>query len=129
MLPDSQAGGGKIRIATPDLGVLLGLYGNDVSPEGDNYIRWITDKFIDNGKLYRPAFIINNIFHNWGHQFLYDAELLGIALHQAGFVDIVACRPGESSDENLRGIELHGKNLGNEQINEFETLVLEARRP
>jgi predicted SAM-dependent methyltransferase len=121
--------GGKIRIATPDLGVLLQLYCNEVSPDGDNYIRWITDNFIDNGTLYRPAFVINNAFHNWGHRFLYDGELLEIALGRAGFVDITPCRVNESDDDTLRGIELHGKNLGNEKINEFETMVFEARRP
>jgi predicted SAM-dependent methyltransferase len=121
--------GGKIRIATPDLGVLLGMYCNEVSPAGDNYIRWITDNFIENGNIYRPAFVINNAFHNWGHNFLYDSELLEIALHGAGFVDIIPCRPNESGDETLYGIELHGKNLGNEKINEFETMVFEARRP
>jgi predicted SAM-dependent methyltransferase len=121
--------GGTIRIATPDLAVLLGLYCNDVSPAGDNYIKWITDNFIKNGNLYRPAFVINNAFHNWGHIFLYDGDLLERALQSAGFVDIVPCRPNESEDETLRGIELHGKRIGNEKINEFETMVFEARRP
>lgn len=120
--------GGKIRIATPDLDVLLRLYHNDVSAAGNDYIRWITDTFIENGRIYRPAFVINNAFRNWGHQFLFDKELLEMALNQAGFVNIISCRYNESSDENLRGIELHGRNAGNERMVEFETLILEADR-
>ncbi len=121
--------GGTIRIATPDLSFLLGLYHNETSDDEDNYIRWIIDNYVDNGKIYRPAFVINNAFRKWGHQFLYDKELLEIALGQAGFVNIVSCRNNESSDENLRGIELHGRNVGNEKMVEFETMVLEAKRP
>jgi len=120
--------GGKIRITTPDLSVLFGLYYDKSSPDGEAYIKWVTDKFIDNITLYRPAFVINNAFYNWGHRFLYNKELLEIALRQAGFVDIVSCRQNESSDENLRGIDLHGRNVGNEDMVAFETLVMEARR-
>jgi len=120
--------GGKIRIATPDLNVLLRLYCSNGSPEGDAYIRWETDTFIDYINQYRPAFVINNAFYNWGHRFLYDKVLLEIALRQAGFVDIVSCLQNESSDENLRGIEHHGRNAGNEDMIEFETMVMEARR-
>jgi predicted SAM-dependent methyltransferase len=124
--------GGTIRLATPDLSVLLGLYHNESSAGGDNYIRWITDEYMDDmddNKIYRPAFVINNAFRMWGHRFLYDKELLEIALRQAGFVNIVSCRYKESSDKNLRGIELHGKNAGNEDTVEFETMVFEAKRP
>jgi predicted SAM-dependent methyltransferase len=122
--------GGTIRIATPDLKVLLGLYNNkEVSAAGENYIRWMTDNHIGNVRLYRPAFVINNDFRNWGHQFLYDKELLEIALQQAGFVNIVSCRQNESSDENLRDIEQHGRNTDHENIAEFETMVFEATRP
>jgi hypothetical protein len=33
---------------------------------------------------------------------------------------------GESSDENLKGIEAHGKKIGDEEIAQFETMVFEG---
>jgi SAM-dependent methyltransferase len=75
------------------------------------------------------CFVINNEFRDWGHRFIYDRETLSAAMEQAGFVDVVRHASGESDDENLRGIELHGKVVGNEEMNRFETMALEARRP
>ena len=47
-------------------------------------------------------------------------------LKDAAFVDVEAVKPGESSDERLRGIEQHGKYVGSEQAMRYETMVLEA---
>jgi len=50
-------------------------------------------------------------------------------MEQVGFVDITRYAPGESDDELLRDIESHGKAVDNEDMNRFETMVLEAKRP
>lgn len=119
---------GTIRIATPDLEVLIGLYSHIGDPLKEKYIRWITDRCLNGIYVYKTPFVINNAFRNWGHQFLYDGELLEMALREAGFTDIKRCSPGESADENLRGIEFHAKNV-DEEMNIFETMVFEGKCP
>ncbi len=120
--------GGKIRIATPDLEVIIGLYSRSREPQVGKYIKWATDRWIGI-HVYKPSFVINNAFRNWGHQFLYDGELLEMAMQYAGFTNIQRYPPGESNDENLRGIESHGKNVENEEMTVFETMVYEGKCP
>jgi len=120
--------GGRIRIATPDLEVIIGLYRRSREPQEEKYIKWITDNFLDI-HVYKPSFVINNAFHNWGHQFLYDGDLLEMAMQYAGFTDIQRYLPGESNDGNFRGIESHGKNVENEEMSDFETMVYEGKCP
>jgi len=116
---------GTVRIAAPDLAVLLGLYSATLNPTQRRYIQWITDSYIGVGS-YEAVFVINNAFRNWGHQFLYDRKLLQMAMTEAGFVDIRCQAPGASGDASLQGIEAHGKNVGDEEMNAFETMVLEG---
>jgi len=119
--------GGRIRIATPDLETLVTLY----EPAGDEqqeYIAWVTDRFIPYAGSYSPCFVINNAFRNCGHQFLYDARTLEHLLLKVGFKGITFHAPGESSDEHLRGMELHGRAIGSESVNQFETMVAEGIR-
>lgn len=116
---------GKIRISTPDLETLLALRTSKPDDIQKKYIRWITDNFIG-GDIYKPSLVINNAFRNWGHQFLYDKETLELALRQAGFNDLKYFQPGESDDQNLRGLEGHGASVGSEEMNRFESMVVEA---
>lgn len=120
--------GGKIRIATPDLETLIGLYAAEKRELQQRYIRWVTDRFLPEVGVYRESFVINNAFRNWGHQFIYDCATLQSAMEEVGFVDITRHTVGESDDEALRGIESHGKSCGSEEMNRFETMVLEAKR-
>jgi len=121
--------GGTIRVATPDLAVLLELYRGQCDPAGERYVRWIVDRCLPEPRAYKAAFVINNAFRSWGHQFLYDAELLEMALGEAGFAGVRRCAYGASDDANLRGIESHGHNIGDPEIAAFETMVFEADRP
>lgn len=121
--------GGRIRLATPDLKRLLGLYGNASEGIEKRYVEWIAENVLRNGDRAKPVFVINNAFRNWGHQFLYDEETLRDLLLTSGFTEVERFRPGESKTEGLRGLERHGRNIGDEEINQFETMVLEAMRP
>lgn len=121
--------GGVFRVATPDLAVIIGLYQNDRNALEEKYIRWITDRYLQDIAVYKASFVINNAFRNWGHQFLYDSELLEIALSQAGFLNIMRCTHGESTHEHLQGIEEHGKAVSNQEMNVFETIILEGTKP
>jgi len=120
--------GGKIRIGTPNLEILLGMYGNKQSEIVDRYIKWSTNKFLEGLGIFKASFVINNFFRSWGHQFLYDGELLDLAMKKAGFTELSRCRYGESSDEHLNGIESHGEHVGAVEMIEFETLILEGRK-
>lgn len=121
--------GGTVRIATPDLAVFLRLYANEEAPDSGRYVRWATDRYLGGTPGYRASVVINNLFRGWGHQFLYDGDLLAMALANAGFTRVRRERPGQSGDEHLRGIESHGKVVGDEEMGAFETLVFEADRP
>jgi predicted SAM-dependent methyltransferase len=120
--------GGKIRLVTPDLRAILSLYSQDNDLIQQRYIQWATDRFIPWAPCPKASFVVNNLFRDWGHQFLYDAELLTMAMREAGFEDIKHHGYGESDDNELKGIERHGSNAGSEELVAFESLILEGRR-
>ena len=121
--------GGTLRVATPDLAVLIGLYSTPRSEIAEHYLRWVTDLAMPGVDSYSPVFAINIAFRNWGHQFLYDGELLELALTRAGFGNVRRCIYGESGLAHLRGVECHGRNLRDESIAIFESMIFEADRP
>ncbi len=117
--------GGVLRLATPDLAFILGLYQN-ASEDQKKYVEWVTAKFLPEQTEAKASLVINNAFRAWGHQFIYDAENLEQALRKAGFTEIVREKYNQSRHEPLRGIEKHGLNVGNEQMAICESLVFEA---
>lgn len=121
--------GGRLRLATPDLAVILGLYSQPGEPSGQAYVRWISDTFLAGTATATPAFVINNAFHNWGHKFLYDRTLLELALERAGFSGISACSYGDSSEPLLREVETHHRHVDNGAMVHFETMIAEAVKP
>jgi predicted SAM-dependent methyltransferase len=60
-----------------------------------------------------------SLTHNWGHQTVFDFELLGKLLEQAGFGDVTRCEFGEGRDEAL---------LLDHPSRRWETLYVEAVR-
>jgi predicted SAM-dependent methyltransferase len=67
--------GGVIRIVTPNLSAILGLFGPELSAEEDRYLQWFCHTFAP----VRPttaASAINAMFRLWGHQFIYDEPTL-----------------------------------------------------
>jgi predicted SAM-dependent methyltransferase len=121
------APGGVSRIATPDLARILRLYGAE-DETARSYLRWSAAHYRLGRDLPIAPIVINDLFHDHGHQFLYDEATLGAVLTAAGFRDIVRRRPGESGYPELHGLEVHMHVIG-EEANDYETLVLEARKP
>lgn len=129
--------GGWIRVATPSLERLVSLFAEKKDEEQKRYLEWTVDTWLPDLKIlkqagfniYRETFALNNAFYNFGHRFLYDRDLLEKTMAFAGFREITPCKPGESRHEAFRGIESHGKAVGNEAMNRFETMVLEGRSP
>ena len=116
--------GGVIRIATPDLRFLLGLYQDPEKPLHKEYIAYSAK----NGGLPPTAVFVINRFHTaWGHQIIYDKETLSEALLQAGFKNICSCEVGKSEHGALTGVEGHQKALPAE-YNRLETMILEATK-
>src|SRR5262249_46377591 len=119
--------GGWIRIATPSLEQLARLYDSELTEVQRRYIRWAVESFVPETKAALAGFVVNNFIRAWGHRFVYDRETLRHAFVAAGFVDIEERRVGESLHPALAGLERH---LEDEpEFNEYETVVLEARRP
>jgi predicted SAM-dependent methyltransferase len=116
---------GRIRIATPDLSKLIALFGATKTDLQEQYVRYMINRRYRGGVPCRDVFVLNGFFHGWGHQFVYDAEALRTALEQAGFVALRQCAPGESDDAFLRGIEQHGRSIGDD-MNRFETMIWEG---
>jgi predicted SAM-dependent methyltransferase len=121
--------GGKIRMSTPDLRVLAGLFSNEKTTSQNFYVDWMTRRFLPDVAYCKEVFLINNAFRAWGHQFLYDRETIEITMNKIGFEKVRYYRPRESDDENLRGIESHGIVMGCEEINQFEAFAVEGEVP
>ena len=119
---------GRIRIATPDLRVLLALYNQEKTDEQIRYIDWVVTRCMRNVEKCRDVFVINNSFQSWGHCFLYDREMLQYALETAGFRQTNFYKPGRSDDFNLKNLESHGKEVQSEEVNQFETIVIEGSK-
>jgi predicted SAM-dependent methyltransferase len=120
--------GGRVRFATPDLSVLLALHSQEKTEPQVNYIDWSIARFMPEAKECKDVSVINNFFRAWGHQFIYDAETLRHALSISGFREIRFYKPGVSEDTNLKNLESHGKEIESEEINQFETIVVEGRK-
>lgn len=125
--------GGVLRIATPDLDLVRRLLADGESdPLLRAYVEWSdrmdqewsaeSEEPVGTGN---PVFTVNRYVRFFGHTFLYDERTLRDSLESAGFRDIVVLSPGESSRPELRGIDRHHEEIG-EQPNLLETLVMEA---
>jgi len=119
--------GGRIRIATPSLERIAWLYDDQLSDVQRRYLRWAADSFVPEAEEALAGFVVNNFMRAWGHRFVYDRDTLRHALSAAEFLDIEERHVGESPEPALAGLERH---LEEEpEFNQYETLVLEARRP
>lgn len=114
--------GGKIRIATPDIDTVLKLRTPEKSELQLNYIKWHIDHCLPEIGIYKDIFVINSAFNNFGHKFLYDYDTLQYSFKETGYIDITRCRPGESSDENLCGIDFRAR----DEMTSFTNLIVEG---
>ena len=55
------------------------------------------------------GFRLNRAFRGWGHHFLYNEATLSALLKDAGFRNVVRVEYGESTHDELRGLERHEK--------------------
>ena len=83
---------GVLRLSTPNLDWVW----------ASHYKRVMTQE-----EAVLACFAINRAFRGWGHQFLYNETTLRSLLLDAGFANVERCAYGESSHEELRGLERH----------------------
>ncbi|HSI98234.1 MAG TPA: methyltransferase domain-containing protein, partial [Gaiellaceae bacterium] len=118
--------GGRIRLATPSIEHLIRLFAPELTELERRYLRWSIDTWVEDADAYLPGLVLNNMFWNFEHRFIYDRGTLGHALRAAGFVDVEEWPVGQSADSRLQGLERHMRSVP--EFNAFETLVLEACR-
>jgi predicted SAM-dependent methyltransferase len=86
---------------------------------------WVWETQYRKPSSIEDCFAINKSFRAWGHQFLYNAQTLTAALHDAGFAEVRALRYGESDDAVLRDLERHQRSLDTEELP--HVIIVEAR--
>jgi SAM-dependent methyltransferase len=108
--------GGVLRVAVPSI--------EQVWREGTgDYFRWAHSKGWAPTPDARGA--IDALLHQHGHCAPWTASLLAVSLYAAGFETIVPRDPGLSDHDTLRGVEGHGRVIG-DAFNLIETIVCEA---
>ena len=118
--------GGVIRVITPNLAAILGLYSGGLRADQQEYLLWFCQMFVPQGCPPNAVSAINAMFRLWGHQFIYDEETLADTMRAAGFSSVRRWLLGDSDHQDL-------KNLGNEQrypegLLNFESVTLEGRK-
>jgi predicted SAM-dependent methyltransferase len=116
--------GGIIRITTPDLNALIGLFSTSRSQIQERYIAFFKKHFLPEDYPDTPAAIVNTFFKSWGHTFIYDRETLEFALRSAGFHSIERRRLGESNRASLQHLE-HEKRYPDGLL-DYESIAVEA---
>ncbi len=115
--------GGKIRIATPSLDRFISMKEDD--PVVQDYFREHVSKTYPHPVPCKRDFLVNYIFYNFYHKFIFGKESLTHLLQVSGFRDIRFYPPGISDDTRLQDVERHQVCLG-EAFNNLETLIAEA---
>jgi predicted SAM-dependent methyltransferase len=87
--------GGVLRLSTPNLAFLIAEYQVGRKEEWSD-MGW---------RPSTPCRMVNEGMREWGHQFLYDAPELELALRESGFSHVVPCRWRESQHAALQGAE------------------------
>ena len=120
--------GGRLRLATPNLESVLVIAHEGDRGELQDYVRWSNREFgtdVPPGRDDESVYVINRLFHEWGHRFLYRPRTLERELADAGFVGIVECEVGQSDDAVFDGIDFHGDTIP-ASWNRLETMAFEA---
>jgi len=118
--------GGVLRVVTPDLGFfarcvqqpdpqVLQLYSTAVQ----NLLGRDTMSVCD---------LVNEVFYNHGHRYIYSVDELATVLTRAGFSELRIGRGGEPFATDFKGVEGHPRLMGWE-ANRFEAMGIEARKP
>jgi predicted SAM-dependent methyltransferase len=112
---------GVIRIAVPDLYVVHKILSGAAGSM--QYVDYICDNF----NCCDEYDTVNLLFYGHGHKYIYSYDKLKTVLNAIGFIDIIRENVGKSKCNELKNREYHSNVVG-QDINCFETLVVEARK-
>lgn len=96
--------GGRLRISTPDLAFLIGLYGDGKSELQRDYIDW-SAKTLGDPAHREDVFVINMFVRAWGHTFIFNEGVLRSCMEQAGFANVIRCELNSSTATPLQNLE------------------------
>jgi predicted SAM-dependent methyltransferase len=120
--------GGVVRLSTPDLKFLLDYFrGANLSDVQQAYLTRVIDESYPGLSLRSPTLLLNQFVRDWGHQFIYDRQLLQRVLELAGFAGIVHCGVKQSAHPALAHLEWHGSAIS-EPYNELQSMILEGTK-
>lgn len=120
--------GGTLRVATPDLQFLLDYFAAPAWSDVQNrFLSEMLEEFQPGLPLRSPTILLNEFVRDWGHQFIYDYQVLRQVLELAGFRHVDRCGVRHSSHDALAGLEQHGTAIS-EAYNELQTMVLEGTK-
>lgn len=113
--------GGLLRLSTPDLHRYAGGYLNGSDGFFDLHRRRLQDMGMKDVPS-RPAWMMNQIFRFWGHQWIYDFDELRLALAAAGFAKeaVLQCSFRQGQVPEVCALDL--------PIRSDESLYVEVRR-
>jgi predicted SAM-dependent methyltransferase len=117
--------GGRIRISTPSLEFLFGLWQRPTE-ETERYVKWACRIFSPAAPVCAET-VINNFVRAWGHQFIWSREMLVIAMTDIGFRAVASPKIGESEDPEFVGLENASRMP--EGYLQLETMTIEAEKP
>jgi predicted SAM-dependent methyltransferase len=117
--------GGLVRVTTPDLERYIRAYLDETDPfyQQNRELLAGLRRFQDREVPDRRAWMVNNIFYNWQHRWIYDFGELRHALVSAGFDPESVSRHSfsEGAIQEVAKLDMPGR--------AFETIYVEASRP
>lgn len=124
------APGGKIRMVTPNLTKLIYLLNGGTDDETREFIKAGRRLFGWPDTPIMPAYILNKVMHEYGHQFVYDPGTLAKTFEVAGFREIKEFRIGEKTDPNFEKVEYRTRSQGEDVwiTNRWVAMAVEAVR-
>jgi predicted SAM-dependent methyltransferase len=118
---------GIIRISTPDLAKIIGMYNQNLDTEKQKYLDWVKQNYFPNRNYELHNQYINNYFHNWGHKFIFDFETIKSLLEKIGFTNIIEVPIYKSTSAELNNLEMHHEVISVE-YNLLESFAVEATK-
>jgi ubiquinone/menaquinone biosynthesis C-methylase UbiE len=124
--------GGYIKIITPNLQQYIHCYANDevytpiIKQHTEDWVYSGFDKAINYIPVddHYKAHFINDIFLNYEHKFIYDAQALKTLIKKAGFININVIGLPSVSHRDFEGIETHRS-----KFDLIFNLTIEAQKP
>lgn len=119
--------GGVLRIATPDLRFVIGLYQHPDGAMQSAYVEWSSNEFIGKKAPHDAVSVVNNYVRDWGHQYIYDVASMTKAMESAGLTGVVEASINQSQHPALRDLENESRQPAG--FLKLESMLLEARKP